>query len=685
MRPGRGTAAALLALAAALFAATAADADIGPIQLVSKSPVEQADSASATALSADGRYLAFQGSIGGRSGVFREDLASSALVLVAGGGAAEPTAPTDAAAPSMSADGRYVSFTTRAALDPIDDLNGASDVYVADMASSPPSYELASALDGSKAGLTYSGEGGSRASGRVALSADGREVAFFTMAESDLTSGADGSTPGEMTPPAQVVLRDLASERTILVSVERDPKTGAMTELPVEGGALIQKVQLPQLLGAALSADGSTVAWLGAHLPAQVPLLTDEEQTISQLDATGAVPYDEPLWRRIADGPGAPTRRIVGGGDPLAPGCPAGGTLADPTCQGPFLGMTSKDENLNPGSTGWLGAQRIDGTPQLSADGRTVALIGNPSEATNVFLIDMSAGLSRRQAVHQLTREIPVNPNNQPKRGINVEPNLPLNGDVFDLAISPNGERIAFSTARQQFPLAPPNLVTAPPGQLGLAELYLIDREGETLQRVTHGTAGVGEASLAPSVVNGINGDGVSSPAFGAGGSLLAFSSNASNLVGGDGNEASDAFVVSAAQADRSAAPVRISPGPKRRGKKRAGLTLSAFSLPNGGVRLVALVPGPGALWAQASSPLAPGAAASSVPRNLARARAKARRTGSVKVNLILPHRLRHLAHTREGVYAIVHASFHRRRRRTLHAELQVRFHAHAAKKRGQR
>ena len=54
---------------------------------------------------------------------------------------------------------------------------------------------------------------------------------------------------------------------------------------------------------------------------------------------------------------------------------------------------------------GWVGRRKSNGIPQLSADGRTVALLGNPTEATNVFLVDMRAGLSR-QAVRQLTREI---------------------------------------------------------------------------------------------------------------------------------------------------------------------------------------------------------------------------------------------------------------------------------------
>jgi Tol biopolymer transport system component len=564
------TASVLVALGTALALPAAASAELGPIGLLSKSPVEQADEASAPAISADGRYVAFQATIGGQQGVFRDELDSGALVPVEVGSASEAAAPgADARAASISADGRYVSFTTDARLDPLDDTQpDSSDVYVADLSVSPPSYELASALDGcdpsatsTPCGLTYGGSGGSLASGGIALSADGRKVAFVTTAPSDLTSGSGGSTEGTPTPTGQVLLRDLDTDTTTLVSAVREG-SGQMSDpaRPVPGGALVDKPQLRDLVGAALSADGTTVAWLGAHLPAQAPLLADESAVIAEADQNGSFPYNEPLWRRVSDGPTAPTRRIVGGGDPLAPGCPGtGGTLKEPACQGPFPGIASKNPDLNSAS-GWLGIGGIDGVPRLSADGRVVALVGNPTEATNVFVVDMSAGLSRRQALHQLTREVPVDPFN-PAAGINVEPFVPLNGHVYGLALSPDGRRIAFASARQRFPLAPPNLIGTPPSTVGLVELYLIDLDGETLRRVTHGFGGLGEASLA-SVGTATSGAGAASPSLDATGGLIAFGSTASNLVEGDGNEASDVFLASDGRARQGAAPQEISPPP---------------------------------------------------------------------------------------------------------------------------
>lgn len=655
------------ACGALLSLATTAAAEPGPIKLISQLPSEQAQSAISPAISADGHYVAFQGKLGGEEGVFREDLATGSIALVASmaGSSAEP---------SISADGRYISFTTSAKLDADDDTNISPDVYVADMSATPPSYELASALDGcdpsvpggNSCGVTYEGGGGSLASGRVALSANGREVVFVTTGASDLGG----------TPPGQVYLRNLDTHETTLVSVERDPTTGSMTGSPVPGGAV--RLGKRETAGAALSADGTTVAWLGTHIPAQVQLLQDERERISSIDATNDTPYVEPLWRRVADGSQAPTRRIVGGGDPAAPGCPPDGLLTDLQCQGPFPNLTvGKSSSLNAGLSGWLGPNFVDGVPQLSADGREAAVLGNPLGASNLYLVNMAAGLDRKQAVRPLTREISVSVTD-PTQGIDAA-HIPLNGHVFDLSLSADGNRIVIATARQRFPLAPPTLIGAPPSQVGLVELYMVDLQGETLRRITHGIGGQDEASLGPSSNFGqaAEGVGATSPALSADGRRVAFASTASNLVAGDGNDASDVFTVEDGEGSRAPAALSISPGPKRRHFKRSKrLTLSAVSLPNGDVQLRAIVPSTGALRARASGSLGVDAP----PRSLALATKRARKRGGgmVRLRLDLPRRLRRLSHTREGIYAMARVSFRRHGGGVLRGQIQVRFHAHS-------
>lgn len=658
MRPSRLVTSTVLAVLCLLYLAASAAAEFGPIRLISSIPPEQATEADSPAISADGRFLAFQGTIDeGRQGVFRLDLDSGDLARVSTSDPGEfIPAAARAAGPSISADGRYVSFMTKARLDPVGDtLANNRDVYVADMSTVPPSYELVSAFDES----TQSLGGESIVSPRVAISANGRRVAFVH--------------------DRQVYLRDLDADSTMLVSVRRDPENGVMEPgVEVPGGA----VMAPEnLLGAALSADGTTVAWAGAHLPEQVPLLADEHQQIAASDA-GAIPYGEPLWRRVADGPLVPTRRVVGGGDPLAPGCPGtAGTLAIPACHGPFLNLANRHPDFN-NAVGWLGTASADGVPQLSADGRWVAVLGNPTEAANAFLVDMSPGLSRVQAVRQLTAQVPVFPTDE-SAVVNRDPYVPLNGHVYDLAISADGGRVAFATARQRFPLTPPILIGSPPARLGLVELYLANLETGSLQRLSHGVAGASEPSLSESPgVTGKDGTGAGAPTIGGDGSLVGFASTAWNLVAGDGNKASDVFLMEdEAQAPGTGTVILPSPRKPRKPRPARKLTLSSFSLPNGKVRVVAVAPTTGKLRASAAAPLEVG----SQPRPLDRKKARARANRPVKLVLALPPRLRHLAKTRSGLYATVRIVFRAAGGKKLSAEQQVRFYVHPSKKKRDR
>ena len=647
---------ALAATLASLLAATPAAAEFGPIRLVSRTFASQAREASEPVLSADGHYMAFRAVMdGGQMGVFRVDLETGEVVRVETGAAPEDPTKTEplasAKAPSISADGRYVSFTTKAPLvGALDPQPSSEDVYVADMSTAPPTYELASVDAATGAAMTTP----SQAAPRVALSADGRKVAFVSGGE--------------------VYLRNLETRETTLVSVARDPLTGAMEPgVPVPGGTVVPK--LANSVGAALSADGTTVAWLGTNLPAQVPLLADEKAKIAALDASDS-PYDEPLWRRVADGPLAATRRIVGGGDPLSPGCPGEtGTLAEPACQGPFPELDQGNYDKKNVATGWLGrVEPIDGVPQLSADGDTVALIGSPTEAANLFLVEMAPGLSRVRAVRRLTTQVPVRPGAEGEL-VDEEKYVPLNGHIYDAAISPDGRHVAFATARQRFPIAPPNLATPPPIQLGLVELYDLDLDNEAIRRVTHGQSAESEPSLAEGLA-AQGGSGASSPSFGAGARLLGFSSTASNLVAGDGNEASDAFVVEDLPGSR-AATTSVPGGPKPAGVKRRSLVVSAFSMPNGKVKVVAVTPSDGTLAVRAEAPLG----SPSRPRRVAAGTARARTTRPVKLILSLPRRLRQLARSGDGLYAEAAVAFHRPHGGTIRRKLQVRFHAHGPHK----
>jgi Tol biopolymer transport system component len=649
-RAAQGT---LLALLLALAAPGAARADVfEPISLASVNRVEQANVAEHPAISANGRYVAFDGSFGAVSGVWRKDLETKALEPVAVGVAGTPAG--DAKQPSISQDGRYVSFTTTARLDEKNDTNKGPDVYLRDMndrnwkpcpperneLSEPCPFTLASSVDGSAKGLSYTygsvGEEttvGALASGRSALSADGRHVAFITTASSDLA--------GAETPPLQVAVRDLDTYQTHLVSVLYDPATGQPAidpktgqDLPVpaanEGGiigAVYAKGSAPTFqfpdpsVGATISADGSTVAWLGQEIEAQAPMLAEDQERRPD--------HAEPLWRRFAD-PHNPTRRVTGGSDPLNPACAASGetrltepaTLADP-CQGPFT-RSATSTNIEP-------APGNDYLPRLSSNGEVVAFLSNAplvesaefgstsAFSDDLYVVDMAGGLTRVQALRRLT-EVAAGGGRDFGR---VEP-------VEDFGVSPGGNEIAFASRRTVFPLGSPAYVSpplaAPAEESGPPEIYSIDLANDTLTRVTHGFDGAPTESPARARVTSL----VGSPSFSADGNILAFSSSAPNLVYGDGNEASDAFVVRRRQFGASTVQQYISPAPANPAGEPSWLIgVSARSRRDGSVLLEVFVPGAGQLRADARGAVTVGSA-SGARSSSHRGRSTNRRAGAL-------------------------------------------------------
>jgi hypothetical protein len=679
---------AVLLVLLAMPAAAGADV-FGPISLVSESATEQAEVAHDPAISGNGEYVAFDGYYDGLSGVWRRNLQTDAVEPVAVG---EPGTPAGSAElPSISESGQYISFTTTARLDPADDTNKGPDVYVRDMGNPnlkpcvspveenpiplPCAYTLASAVNGSAKGLTYAyGPGsdllfeeesyGAIASGRSALSANGQLVAFVTTTVSDLLAAEPPDEPETPTTPAlQVAVRNLETKSTELVSVRYDPATGrpAIDEAtgrpePVSGGegsklgavytpgesppafTQVEAYGTPPPVGASISADGSTVAWLGQDVGEQARMLAGEYPLVKPS-------YTEPLWRRIADGPGEPTLRVTGGSDPANPACAASGetvlpaspSLSDP-CQGPFSTFA---ESTYSGT--WLGGEG-DPIPRLSADGYTVAFLANAplvslgsdfgqggeDSHSDLYLADMHEGLTRNQALRQLT-----------ELASGDSTDRATTAPIIDLGISPDGSQVAFTTKRTEFPLGSPAYVSAPAATPGMLELFDVDLDDDTLTRVTHGFEGGASEHPHPAKLPGEDpyereDDGALSPSFADDGQTLAFSSTASNLVYGDGNtppsnqesaifDGSDAFVVSRVlfgatptSQSISAAPANPSPTPSWR------LGVTARSRRDGSVLLYVQVPGAGVLHAGAQGAVLVG----STGRTARRSGRSARRAG---------------------------------------------------------
>jgi hypothetical protein len=593
----RGSALRFLLAAAALLVLTApapafafygdATTGNGGAELVSAdyARLEQGDDATVfAAISSDGRYVAIQtrsrnffadddpDPLGQyrAGGVFRFDLQTRTLAKVADGDLFDEASGEflrrGASNPSISASGRYVAFATAEPLIGAD-VNDHVDVYVRDMTipiGSTGAFDLVSARDGGDVPAGYGpptfpfpgSEPGADLSRGVAISADGQKVVFRTEAPSDLPAA-----PGLEVPVGQLFMRDRAAETTTLVTAVRDSGTGQMTAQPA-GGAL----------GAAISADGTTVAWTGANAPAQTPFLGGETQESSFLYY---------LWRRTADGPSAPTRRITGLADPDDPACPPGtNTFFNATSTGPCYGPLTDQE----GNRSGIGAQ----VPALSGDGYTVAFLTGAGPrpvaftgtGLDLYLTRMTPGLSRKQTTVELTRD-PAN--------FDTATSSPLSS----VAMSTDGRYLAVTTVRTDFTLPALQLLGSPRTVPGVRELYVVDLQNRTLERVARSTGG---GDIDADVQNGIT--------LSANGDRVAFTSFAGNLFFGDANQRPDAFVstrrpdpasgaaAGGASADTATSTIESDRGPQigaRASSRAGGLIVLTVSVPAaGGIKAVA-------------------------------------------------------------------------------------------------
>jgi Tol biopolymer transport system component len=192
----------------------------------------------APSLSADGRHVAFESQADNLSGddadgnstdVFVRDLDTGVTELVSRVDGPGGTGGDDLSfEPSISADGRYVAFESRAQLsaDDVDDPSFPDDVFVRDrVAGGTILVSRASGVDGAPSEVE---------SAEPAISADGRHVAFRS--EGKLAGRQEGFEP-------DVFVRDLDTATTELVTVGEGPTAGRPFRYP------------------AISADGRYVAF----------------------------------------------------------------------------------------------------------------------------------------------------------------------------------------------------------------------------------------------------------------------------------------------------------------------------------------------------------------------------------------------------------------------------------------
>ena len=624
--------------ALALFAASAGaiygppSGGLGGAEIVSvdRASDEQANAPTVeAAISANGRYVVFEtrasnffendgGVVGPQGvehdveppgtlregGIFRYDRDTGELALVADGSEVQAEGPQDgklifrgAENPSISANGRYIAFSSAQQLVP-QDTNENIDVYVRDMdvpltvdRKDSGAYTLVSAKSGGEEPATYTspspalpGENpGAEVWPGTAISADGRYVVFRTteLGASELPKSDLPGQSGVETPPRQLFVRDLQAKTTTLVSLK---KKGEPEEGEPAGGAIGP---------ASISADGSTVSWVSLNAPAQTRFLPGEVENPSQAYY---------LWRRWQE-PAAVTRRVTGIADPEDPDCHEGEGVnpSDPTARGPCYGPLSEPEaSLAP----------INGAdPALSEDGYTVAFLAGAALRPNitkesgldVFLTSMRPGVTRKGGTRELTLAV----------SSGAQGSTP---SIESLALSPDGSTIAFTSLRDSFVLPEPQPIGAFRPLPTASDLYVINLAANTLERAVVGYEGGepnGSVSLDPTLTQN--------------GSTVAFVSAASNLIYGDANGFPDAFTATLqAPGGTAALPAGVNAG-------SGGFSLTATSSPelgvsvkrakDGGVILLVETPGPGKLTAQARGSIPKAAPAKKAPKGAPRGR----------------------------------------------------------------
>ncbi|HEY8583293.1 MAG TPA: hypothetical protein VIL49_10105 [Capillimicrobium sp.] len=161
-------------------------------------------------VSADGRFVAFSSQANGLSdadddnvlNVFVRDRATGTTELISKG--AGVPANGDAAAPQITPDGRYVAYLSEASNISAADDNIAQDAYVYDRVTGTTTY--ASRADGINGAASVQG------AASLSISDDGTKVAFSS--QSDNLSNLDDNTAGN------VYVRDLVAGTTELVSMD---------------------------------------------------------------------------------------------------------------------------------------------------------------------------------------------------------------------------------------------------------------------------------------------------------------------------------------------------------------------------------------------------------------------------------------------------------------------------------
>jgi Tol biopolymer transport system component len=382
--------------------------------------------------------------------------------------------------PQVSANGRYVAFLSAASTLVPGDTNGTADVFVRDRWAG--TVRRVSVPDSGA-----QSEGGAHSGLRI--SADGRYVAFLSYA-ADLV-------PGDTNDTSDVFVHDRKEGRTTRVSVsgtggQSDGFSAFSLALSADGRYVLFDSEATNLV------PGDTNNFSDVFLHDR---RTGRTSRVSLSSAGGQGNHRSESPAISADGRYVAFASFAGN---LVPGDT--NDFSDVFLHDRRTGRTALISRTPAGTPGLYGSFY----PSLSADGRHVAYLseapdlvrGDANDRVDVFVRDRRAGRTTMVSVSGSGR--------QGNDHSNVS------------AISADGRYVVFSS---------PATTLVPGDDNASEDVFVRDRTRRTTTRVSVATSGR-------------PGNGWSSqPSIGAHGRIIAFASEADNLVPGDTNAAPDVFV----------------------------------------------------------------------------------------------------------------------------------------------
>jgi Tol biopolymer transport system component len=385
--------------------------------------------------------------------------------------------------PALSAGGNLVAFASQSPDLVPGDTNRTSDVFLHDRA----------AATTSRASLGRAGEQPDGPSWEPAISADGRFVAFA----SEATNLVLGDTNGA----SDVFVRDTRNGLTTRVLLPDDGPSGAACQPAISGdGTTVAFVVLAGATRCDEEAVNSDVYVFRPGGPGASPDVKDATTVVSV--APGGEPADGPSREPALSADGQ-TVAFASDATNLVPDDTNGATDVFLARLG-ASGTTPAVSRVSVGSDG-AQADAASTSPSLSADGAHVAFTseaddlveGDSNDDAEIFLRDLAPKVT--------TRLGPL-----PAAGAATEPALSADGLVVAFTFEPD--------------------VAAAGGPLATAVLRY-DRLNGAILPISVGPAG--EAGDSSSFA----------PALSVDGAVVAFASEAANLVAGDTNGVGDVFV----------------------------------------------------------------------------------------------------------------------------------------------